>query len=242
MMVGMIAGYNVRAQLALSGWATTNNQISISRKVVYQLEASFRSDTKRQYLQTFLLRTGAFVQLNSQWSVGGGYCLNDNRRTIGGITGYAAEHQALEQAWFTHPVYFGAESHRHKTFMRHRLRLENRWLPNLVQDNNDIKKTSTSFANRLRYQIREQIPLVSVVNDFNKGTYVLVQNEFFFNVSGQQNVNGKWFDQNRSLVATGYRFNKQVDLELSYMLRVIKGAGNGWSHENVLQVTAFSRL
>ncbi|MBO9199129.1 MULTISPECIES: DUF2490 domain-containing protein [Niastella] len=242
MMVGMIAGYNTRSQVALSGWATTNNQFSISRKVTYHLEASFRSDPKRQYLQTFLMRTGAFVQLNSRWSVGGGYCLNDNRRTIGGITAYATEHQALEQAWLAHPVYFGGEGHRHKTFMRHRLRLENRWLPNLQTENDDLKKTGTSFTNRLRYQIREQIPLVSVINDFNKGTYVLVQNELFFNVSGQQFVNGKWFDQNRSLVGTGYRFNRHTDLELSYMLRVIKDAGNGWGHENLLQVTAFSRL
>jgi hypothetical protein len=239
MMVGMVAGHHGRSQLALSGWATTNNQFSISKKIVYQLEGSFRSDTKRQYLQTFLLRTGAFVQVNSQWSVGAGYCLNDNRRTIGGITGYAPEHQALEQAWFIHPVYFG---HSYKSFMRQRLRLENRWLPNLVKDNDDLKKTSTSFANRLRYQIREQLPLIKVINDFNKGTYVLLQNEFFFNVSGQQYVNGKWFDQNRSLVATGYRFNPHMDLELSYMLRLIKDASNGWSHENLVQVTAFSRL
>ncbi|OQP47083.1 hypothetical protein A4H97_06090 [Niastella yeongjuensis] len=241
-MVGMIAGYNSRSQIALSGWATTNNQFSISRKVVYQLEASFRSDPQRQYLQTFLLRTGAFVQLNSQWSVGGGYCLTDNRRTISGTTGYAAEHQALEQAWYIHPVYFGTEGHRHKTFMRHRLRLENRWLPNLVEGNDDLKKTGTSFSNRLRYQLREQIPLVSFVNDFNKGTYVLLQNEFFFNVSGRQYVNGKWFDQNRSLVGAGYRFNRHIDLELSYMLRLIKDAAAGWSHENLVQVTAFSRL
>lgn len=152
MMVGMVAGYNSRSQLSLSGWATTNNQIAVSNKVIYQLEASFRSDTKRRDLQTFLLRTGAFVQLNSQWSVGVGYCLTDNRKTIRDITGYGAEHQSLEQTRFIHPVYY------------------------------------------------------------------------------------------RSLVATGYRFNRRVDLELSYMLRVIKDAGYGWSHENLLQVTAFSRL
>jgi hypothetical protein len=241
-MVGMVAGHSSRSQLSLSGWATTNNQIAISNKVVYQLEASFRSDTKRQDLQTFLLRTGAFVQLNRQWSVGIGYCLTDNRKTISGITGYGAEHQSLEQTWFIHPVYFGSGVHPYKTFMRHRLRLENRWLPNLAPDNNDIKRTGTSFSNRLRYQIREQLPLVSIINDFDKGTYVLLQNELFFNVSGQQYVNGKLFDQNRSLVGTGYRFNRRVDVELSYMLRVIKDAGYGWSHENLLQVTAFSRL
>jgi hypothetical protein len=239
MMVGMVAGHHGRSQLALSGWATTNNQFAISHKLVYQLEASFRSDTKRQYLQTFLLRTGAFVQLNSQWSAGAGYCLTDNRHTIGGITGYGAEHQALEQAWFIHPVYFG---HSYKSFMRQRLRLENRWIPNLVKDNDHLTNTSYSFSNRLRYQIREQLPFVKVINDFNKGSYVLLQNEFFFNVSGQQYVNGKWFDQNRSLAGAGYRFNRHMDMELSYMLRLIKNAGVGWSHENVVLITALSRL
>jgi hypothetical protein len=90
--------------------------------------------------------------------------------------------------------------------------------------------------------LREQIPLVAVTNDFEKGMYLVLQNEFFFTISGQQYVNGKIFDQNRSLVATGYRFNRKVDMELSYMLRVIKDAGSGWSRENLIQVTGFTRL
>jgi hypothetical protein len=241
-MVGMTAAYNCRSQVALSGWATANTQIALSRKVIYQLEASFRTDTKRKYLQTFLLRTGAFVQLNNQWSLGAGYCLIDGRRTINGITGYAVEHQGLEQVWFTHAVYFGSGLHRHRTTLRHRLRLENRFLPRLILQNNDIKQSGSAFSNRLRYQLRQQIPLVSTAQDFTKGMYLLLQNEFFFNVSGQQYVNGKIFDQNRCLVAAGYRFNRAIDLELAYMLRSIKDAGNGWSRENLVQVTAFTRL
>jgi len=242
MIVGLVAGYYSGAQTALSAWATVNNQIALSHKVIYQIEASFRTDTKRQYLQTFLGRTGAFVQLNKQWSLGAGYCLTDGRRTISGTTGYAAEHQALEQVWFMHPVYFGSGAHPYKTFLRHRLRLENRFLPNMIAENNDLKRTGTSFANRLRYQVKEQIPLVAITSDLIKGPYLVVQSEFFFNVSGQQYVNGKIFDQNRSLVAAGYRFNRSVDLELSYMLRVIKDAGSGWSRENLIQVTGFTRL
>jgi hypothetical protein len=237
-----MAGYCSRAQTALSVWATTNNQIALSHKVIYQIEASFRSDPKRQYLQTFLLRTGAFVQLNKQWSLGAGYCLTDNRHTIGSTTGYTAEHQALEQVWFMQPVYVGSGAHPYKTFLRQRLRLENRFLPITIAENNTLKRTGTSFANRLRYQLREQIPLSAVTNDLEKGLYLVLQNEFFFNISGQQYVNGKIFDQNRSLVATGYRFNRKVDMELSYMLRVIKDAGSGWSRENLIQVTGFTRL
>lgn len=242
MMVGLVAGYHSQSQVALSGWGTVNNQISLSRKIIYQLEASLRSDTKMQHLQTFLLRTGAFVQLNNRWSLGSGYVLINGRRTVSGITGYAAEHQIMEQAWFTQPVYFGSGPHSHKTLLRHRLRLENRFLPNLTLENNAIQKTGTSFANRLRYQIREQIPLVRVTADFEKGMYLVLQNELFFNISGQRYVNGKIFDQNRSLLGTGYRFNRKLDLELAYMLRVVKDAGSGYSRENILQVTTFTRL
>lgn len=242
MMVGMAAGYYSRSQPALSAWGTTNNQLALSPKIIYQLEASFRTDTKRQHLQTFLFRTGAFVQLNKQWSLGGGYCLIDGRRTISGVTGYGIEHQALEQVWFVHPVHLGSGSHKHTTFMRHRLRLENRFLPNLIQENNAIKRTGTSFANRLRYQIREQIPLVRSKADFEKGMYLVLQNEFFFNISGQHYVNGQVFDQNRSLLATGYRFNRKIDLELSYMLRVVKEASKRFSRESILQVTTFTRI
>jgi hypothetical protein len=242
MMVGMTAGFYARSQVALSGWGTVNNQIAIARKLIYQIEASFRTDTKRQHLQSFLLRTGAFVQLNNRWSLGGGYVFINGRRTVNGITGYAAEHQGMEQAWFTHPVYFGSGSNAHKTLLRHRLRLENRFLPKLTQENNAIKKTGTSFANRLRYQIREQIPLVRSKADFEKGMYLILQNEFFFNISGQQYVNGKIFDQNRSLLATGYRFSRKMDVELSYMLRVVKEASNRHTRENIVQVTTFTRL
>jgi hypothetical protein len=241
-MVGMVAGYYTQAQTALSGWATTNNQVAISKRVIYQLEASVRSDPKRQHLQTFLLRTGAFVQLNNQWSVGAGYCLTEGRRTIDGITGFAAEHQTLEQVWFTHHVNVGSGPHKHATLMRHRLRLENRFLPKLTLENNTIRRTGSAFANRLRYQIREQIPLVRVTNIFDRGMYLILQNEFFFNVSGQQYLNGQIFDQNRSYVATGYRFSRKFDLELSYMLRAVKEPSKRWSKENILQVTAFSRI
>jgi hypothetical protein len=242
MLVGMTAGYYCRSQVALSAWGTTNNQIALSHKIIYQIEASFRTDTKRQHLQTFLFRTGAFVQLNKHWNLGGGYVLIDNRRTIDGITGYAVEHQGMEQAWFTHPVYFGSGSHPCKTLLRHRLRLENRFLPRLTQENNTIQKTGTSFANRLRYQIREQIPLVRHTGDFEKGTYLILQNEFFFNISGQRYVNGKVFDQNRSLLATGYRFSRKFDVELSYMLRMVKEASNRSTGESIVQVITFARI
>ncbi|HEX6430100.1 MAG TPA: DUF2490 domain-containing protein [Niastella sp.] len=242
MLVGMTAGYYCRSQVALSGWVTTNNQIALSRKVIYQIEGSFRTDTKRQHLQTFLFRTGAFVQLNKRWSLGGGYVLTDNRRTIDGITAYAVEHQGMEQAWFTHPLYFGSGSNAHKTLLRHRLRLENRFLPRLTQENNAIKRTGTSFANRLRYQIREQIPLVHYTGDFEKGMYLILQHEFFFNISGQRYVNGKVLDQNRSYFATGYRFSRKIDVELSYMLRVVKEASNRSTRESIVQVTTFTRI
>lgn len=242
MIVGMVACYYTQCQVALSGWATTNNQVAISKRVIYQLEASVRSDVKREHLQTFLLRTGAFVQFNNQWSAGAGYCLTEGRRTVNGTTGFAAEHQALEQVWFTHNVNFGSGTHKHATLMRHRLRLENRFLPRLTSENNAIKRTGTSFANRLRYQIREQIPLVRVTNIFNRGMYLILQNELFFKVSGQQYINGQVFDQNRSYVATGYRFSRKFDLELSYMLRLVKEHAKRWSKENIIQVTAFSRI
>ena len=242
MLVGMTASYCGRSQLALSGWATTNNQIALSRKIIYQIEASFRSNVERKHLQTFLFRTGAFVQLNNRWSLGVGYVLIDNRRTVDGVTGYAVEHQGMEQAWFSQPVYFGPRSNAHKTLLRHRLRLENRFLPRIIQENNTIHKIGTSFANRLRYQIREQIPLAHNTGDFEKGTYLILQNEFFFNISGQRYVNGKVFDQNRSLVATGYRFSRKIDLELSYMLRAVKEASNRVTRESIVQVTTFARI
>jgi hypothetical protein len=159
---------------ALSGWATTNNQIALCHKIIHQFEAGFRSDTKRQYLQTFLLRTGAFVQLNKQWS--------------------------------------------------------------LVQDISlPTRATPSAALPGMRQNTRPLSRYGLCIRFISVRAHTLIKP---FCVTGY----GSKTNLNRSLVATGYRFFRRVDLELSYMLRVIKDAGSGWSRENLLQLTGFTRL
>ena len=55
-------------------------------------------------------------------------------------------------------------------------------------------------------------------------------------------VNEKVFDQNRSLLATGYRLSRKFDMELSYMLRAVKEASNRVTGESIVQVTTFARI
>jgi len=47
----------------------------------------------------------------------------------------------------------------------------------------------------------------------------VVQDEIFFNTSGKDKLNVKFFDQNRTFAGSGYRFNGHLDVELGYLFQ-----------------------
>ncbi|RZJ35579.1 MAG: DUF2490 domain-containing protein [Chryseobacterium sp.] len=85
-------------------------------------------------------------------------------------------------------------------------RLEQRW----------INEEESFFTQRARAFLSAQIP-VWTNKEFTKGFYVAAQNEVFLNIENQDKVNESLFDQNRTFISTGYRWNKSVDTEIGYM-------------------------
>lgn len=196
-------------------------------------DAQLRSTDELQHIQTYLLRTGLNYHLNKSMTVTGGYAFINNRRVVNNVSGYAPEHRIWEQFVFNHKI--------KRVAVQHRFRLEQRFIAKSIVVNNELKNDGTVNANRLRYFLRSVIPFQKQ-QPFTKGIFGVVQNELFFNVGDNDNVNDKVFDQNRFYLAMGYRLCKKMDVELGYMNQYVNGRGNASINNNIIQIASYLRL
>jgi hypothetical protein len=63
-----------------------------------------------------------------------------------------------------------------------------------------------------------------------------------FNVTDANNINNKFFDQNRFYAAAGWRLRKELDLEAGYMNQFVEGRGEAYVNNNVVQLAIYLRL
>ncbi|HSK13774.1 MAG TPA: DUF2490 domain-containing protein, partial [Phnomibacter sp.] len=108
------------------------------------------------------------------------------------------------------------------TSIQHRFRFEERFVPLPNVRNSDLYTDDLLFSTRFRYFVRSVIPLRKQTAPFSKGLFFAPQNEIFFNTTNRDNVNGKFFDQNRLYGAIGYRFARSFDAEAGYMWQLVK--------------------
>lgn len=223
-------------QSAQTAWLASFNTISFSKKYSLHVELQLRSTDDADQLQTILPRIGINKHLNKRQIITAGYAYIPNRITLMGESEMLAEHRLWQQYIYMQPL-------SKIISLQHRLRLEERWLPVATVSNNEISKTSSAYTTRLRYFARTIIPLSKHEQTFQKGLFVSLQNELFFNITDQSNVNGSWFDQNRAYVAMGYRLSKKADIELGYLNQYIKRKeGQEALINNVAQVAFYTRL
>ena len=72
--------------------------------------------------------------------------------------------------------------------------------------------------------------------------FVALQNEVFVNFGNTSTVNGKFFDQNRVYLATGFRLSPKADLEIGYMNQYVNGRGSQFTNNHILQLASYLRL
>ena len=95
----------------------------------------------------------------------------------------------------------------------HRFMLEQRFVGR-YSSSNQTTEDEFPFLNRLRYMVRLQIPL-NAKEMKDKTAYIALYDEIF--VGFGKNVNANVFDQNRTGILLGYRFNKNVRIEGGYL-------------------------
>lgn len=225
--------HTIYAQQQFTGWLASFNTFKTGKKTSIHTDVQWRSSDELKHTQTLLIRPGLNVHLSKKLTVTAGYAFIQNRRVSGNVSGYAPEHRIWQQLLYNHKL--------NNNLLSHRLRLEQRFIPVTVVQDNEIKKDGSVYANRLRYFIRDVIPFHKQ-EKFSKGLFAALQNEVFVNIGNTKNVNGKFFDQNRLYLAMGYRVKSSFDIEAGYMYQYISGKNKATTNNNIVQLAGYLRL
>jgi hypothetical protein len=234
LFVGVIlAQIKVKAQSGTGIWAATFNTVRTGKKTSIHSDFQWRSTAPLKHTQTVLLRAGLNYHIRKNIVATAGYAFIHNRRLVNNVSGYLPEHRIWEQLLITHRL--------KPLYLTHRLRLEQRFLPVAVVENNELEKDGHNYANRLRYFIRNVLPFKNEPV-FSKGVFAAIQDEVFVNIGNKANVNGEFFDQNRLYLALGYRFNSKVDIDAGYMLQTVVSKGGATGTGRFVQLAGYLRL
>jgi hypothetical protein len=226
---------SLHAQSQFTGWAALFNTAKTGKKTSLLTDIQLRGTGQIAHTQTLLLRTGLQYSVTKKLGLTLGYAYIHNRRETGGLSGYLPEHRIWEQLLYNHKT--------GPVFVSHRIRVEQRFISKTKIENNDLKADGYGNAYRLRYFIRNIVPLTGqTTGGFPKGAFAALQNEVFINTGNKSSVNGKAFDQNRLYFAGGYRFSTAFDLEAGYMYQYVQGRSNTSTHNHIAQVAGYWRF
>lgn len=210
----------IQQQMGWTGWFNSHR---LSEHWGYVSDVQLRSSDDWEEAQNLLLRPGVTYFLDNRNNVSLGYAWIG---TLNNPGDNLVEHRIWQQ-------YIHSQSWR-KAAITHRFRLEQRF----VEQQN---RGDRLLSQRLRYFVRSVVPVNNKQSSFTEGWFVALQNELFFNIQHDENVNGKVFDQNRLLLGAGYRLSSRYDLELGYVNQFINGRVND-TMNHIVQFGLYSRF
>ncbi|MFT5885302.1 MAG: hypothetical protein ACI9IP_001762 [Arcticibacterium sp.] len=184
----------------LGNWINYFGNKQINSQWNWHHEAQFRNYDALGDLEQLLLRTGIGRNLtedNNNLLLGYGFIISENYITDNLEKVGINEHRIYQQ--FITKQKLGIVS------LQHRYRFEQRFV-------------AGDFKTRLRYFLSMNVPLTR--KEITDNTlYLSAYNEIFINPKNSV------FDRNRLYGALGYKFNKQVKVELGYMNQFFKNGG-----------------
>jgi hypothetical protein len=229
-------------QTRLSGWGMSMNTFNINEKFTFFFDAQLRSNDNWINPETFIFRPAIGYALNKNTILSLGVAAITNWRELP-YTGPADEQIMVRDGVSDNRIWQQLVVNKKygNSTLQHRLRLEERGLGRLETDGKQIFVRDRKFNARFRYFNRWIKPFTPTTN-FQKGSYLALQNEFFFNTVGARYANNKLFDQSRTYGGFGYRLSKEFDVELGYMLQFIVRNNNDNITNHIAQLTTFLRL
>jgi hypothetical protein len=185
---------------SLGNWLIYIGNKKIDEKWNIHNEVQYRNYNAAGDLEQLLLRTGLGYNVtnNSNILLGYGYILSENYIDDTDDKVTVNEHRIFQQ--FTTKQNIG------KVGLSHRYRFEQRF----VEDD---------FKLRLRYFLGVNIPL-QYKEDGKNPLYLSIYNEIFLNTKSSV------FDRNRVYGGIGYKFSKNLKLELGYMNQFFESSGS----------------
>ncbi|HWK51535.1 MAG TPA: DUF2490 domain-containing protein [Steroidobacter sp.] len=210
----------IQQQMGWAGWFNTHR---LSEHWGYVSDVQLRSSDDWEEAQNALVRPGVTYYLDNRNNFSLGYAWI---ATLNNPGDNLIEHRIWQQYIHTHSWSAAA--------ITHRVRLEQRFVE--PQGGGDRR-----FSQRLRYFVRSVVPMSAGKSAFTQGPFVALQNELFFNIQHDEKINGHVFDQNRLLLAVGYRLSQRYDVELGYMNQFINGRVND-TMNHIVQFGLYSRF
>ncbi len=208
------------------GWYNFFGTIKVTEKFGFHTEYQWRRNNTIVDPQQSLLRVGVNYNLNSRVLFRAGYAWIETYPygdfTINGLGRDFTEHRFFEMIQLSHKEGI--------IDLSHRFILEQRFVGK-YSSIDKITEDEFPQLNRARYMIRLQLPL-NCKEQKDKTPYLAVYDEVF--VGFGKNVNANIFDQNRIGVLLGYRFNKNIKIEIGYLNQTLQ-FGRQISGQNVFQ-------
>jgi hypothetical protein len=208
------------------GWYGFFGNIKTGKKSTLHTEFQWRRTNLVTNWQQALIRVGYSHQFNKRVQVRVGYALAETFAygdiPLNGLGKNFTEHRLFEMLQLQQPEGIVEFTHRFMLEQRFVGRYSNASLS---------KEDEYPLLHRFRYMLRAQLPLKG--REVKNGTpYLAAYNEFFIGFG--KNVSANVFDQNRTGVLLGYRFNNTVRVEGGYLSQILQ-LGRQVNNQNVFQ-------
>lgn len=192
------------------------------------LESQFRRADHGENWQQLLLRPGINYTISPSITLSAGYAWV-NTYTYGDIpvAHDFPEHRLWQQVVFNHKA-LGLD-------WTHRVRLEQRRIGEMLQQNGEWDVANWRYENRFRYMLRTTLPLSS-----DKKWYLALWDELFLNFGS--NVSLNYFDQNRIFIGLGRKLSDTTRLEIGFMEQTVQRRGGMvWENNHTISVWLMSK-
>lgn len=220
-------GYTQKTRQEQSVWFAYLGQYKASKNFGYHFEAQFRMENDLGKSLQNLYRVGANYYLSNKKTVTAGYCLVKTYNKT--VDDYLNENRYWEQYQQNHNW--------KKNAMIHRLRLEQRFVEKLMPTTSNL---SYEYQNRFRY-LNRNLFHITTLNSEKEQLYGVLQDEIFMNL-GDNNVNGKFIDQNRFFVGLGLNYQNNIRLEITYMNHYITSSSNSDLMRHTISLSLIQNL
>ncbi|WP_284651463.1 DUF2490 domain-containing protein [Flavobacterium terrisoli] len=227
-----VIGFSQQTKQDQRIWFAYAGQYKVSNHWGYHIEAQFRMDNQLEQNQQNLFRLGAVYFLSPSQNITAGYAL------VNTFSQAADDFFKENRLWEQYQI--NKKWHNDKNVMTHRFRLEQRWVEKIALVADNVVSMGFDYQNRLRYLNRNVFHLVSLKST-NEEIYLVLQNEVFLNL-GNNEVNGKFFDQNRFLIGFGLNYNNNIRLELGYLNHYVTSSVSDDAMNHTVSISLIQNL
>ena len=184
-------------------WMTYAGDYAVTPRLSFTVDQQLRLGALPPVRGGALVRPGLAIRLPGGFRISGGYAISVDD-PIESEAPMRMEHRFWEAVQLVRPA--------GPTTLSQRLRLEERYssAPHAAGEDRDW-----SYANRLRYQLRNTIPLPGA-----RRPYLILSDELFMGFGGS--AGSAALDQNRAIAGLGGRMVGTTRLEASYLLQTTR--------------------